>query len=393
MLPLHNRTAMRAVAVGAAIAAAGFLAGCSNGAVGGTTPNPTTTESSSKYASIIPSGDIVAASKQLVKENQAGSNGFTPPSQGAPAQKSGATIAYVASDLTDGGVTGVRDGLKQAAAVLGWNLVAFDGQGTVAGHTNAMGQAIAAHPDAIVLGSVDATEQSSMIQQAKQAGIPVFGWHSASTAGPVGGLVTNVTTDPLKVAQLAGAYAVESSNGTAGAVIMTDSQYSIAIEKSSAVAAYISACSGCSVLQTIDSPIAQTAQDMPGVISSALQQYSSKFTYLIGVNGQYFAGAAPALQSAGKSPAGPPYGIAAGDGVASEFQRIRDSQYQTATVAEPLYLQGWQLADAINDTLAGVQVPSFVADPALIDKTNVPSSDVFDPNSGYRDIYKHIWGK
>jgi ribose transport system substrate-binding protein len=393
MIPQQLRVTRRLATASAVIAAVFLLAACSSASVGSQSSAAPTTSAKNPYASIIPSGDVVAASKTLVAQNQKGTNGFTPPSVGAKAQKPGATIAYVASDLTDGGVTGVREGVKQAAAAIGWNVTEFDGQGTVAGHTTAMGQAIASHPAAIVLGSVDAVEQASTIKQATEAGIPVFGWHSTAAPGAGAGLKTNITTNPLRVAQLAGAFAVANSNGKAGAVIMTDSQYSIAIEKSSAVAAYIKSCKTCSVLETVDSPIAATAQDMPGIISAALQKYGSKFTYLIGINGQYFSGAAPALQAAGKAPAGPPYGIAAGDGVASEFQRIRSSQYQTATVAEPLYLQGWQLVDAINDSFAGKSIPKFVADPALIDKNNVPTTDVFDPDSGYRNVYKKIWGK
>jgi ribose transport system substrate-binding protein len=54
----------------------------------------------------------------------------------------------------------------------------------------------------------------------------------------------------------------------------------------------------------------------------------------------------------------------------------------------------WQLVDAVNQVFAGQSIPDFVAAPGLIDKSNVPSSGaVFDPESGYRDIYKSVWGK
>lgn len=346
------------------------------------------------YSSIIPKGDIVAGSKKIVQKSLEGKSGFTPPAKGAKAQKPGARIAYVAADLTDGGPNAIGVGLKDAAKVLGWTVESYDGQGTAAGHTNAINQAIASKPDAIVLGSVDATEQASTIKTANAAGIPVFGWHSTSQPGPGAGLKTNITTDPLKVAQLAAAYAVADSNGHLGAAIFTDSEYQVAIAKSDAIKAYLQACSGCKVLAVEDSPVSTTSQRMPGLISDLLQKYGDKLTYFFGINGNYFTGAAPALKSAGKDPAGFPKGVAAGNGDAPELQRIRHQQYQAATVAEPLYLQAWQLADAVNDTFAHVQIPNFVAAPELIDHSNVPTSgDVFDPNSGYRQIYKSIWGK
>ncbi|CAB4731872.1 unannotated protein [freshwater metagenome] len=131
---------------------------------------------------------------------------------------------------------------------------------------------------------------------------------------------------------------------------------------------------------------------MPAIISSMLQKYGSKFTYFFGINGAYANGAAPALQSAGISPTGAPFAIAAGDGDSAELNRIRTSKYQLATVAEPLYLQAWQLVDAINSTFAGVKIAKWVAAPGLIDKSNVPKGDIFDPASGYRNVYLKLWG-
>ena len=85
--------------------------------------------------------------------------------------------------------------------------------------------------------------------------------------------------------------------------------------------------------------------------------------------------------------------MAAGDGDAAEFQRIRTGDYQAATVAEPLYLQGWQLVDELNRAIAGEAASDFVAKPGLVTKANAPAGDVFDPKTGYRDNYKANWGK
>ena len=57
----------------------------------------------------------------------------------------------------------------------------------------------------------------------------------------------------------------------------------------------------------------------------------------------------------------------------------------------PLYLQGWQLVDELNRAIAGRPASTFVAEPGLVTKANVPSGDVFDPASGYRDIYAKVW--
>ena len=370
------------------------LSGCASGSVsGGDTTAPPATTPGADFSSIIPSGDIVKFSKDLVAASLNATKGFTPSSTGPTAQKPGAKIAFVGSDLTNGGVNAVSQGVQEAAAVIGWTVDIYDGKATAQGRTDAFNQAIASQPAAIIVGGFDATEQAAAITQATGLGIPVVGWHAAATVGAGSGLFTNVTTDPLVVSQLAAAYAVADSNGTAGVAIFTDGQYDIAVLKADAMQAYIKACPGCSVLSYEDSPIAEADQRMPALISSLLQQHGDKLTYLLAINGNYFGGAQQALRDAGKDPAGPPASVAAGDGDSAEFQRIRNVDYQAATVAEPLLLQGWQLVDEINRSLAGEGPSSFVAMPGLVTKKNVPTSDLFDPQSGYRAVFSKVWGK
>lgn len=389
--PLHSRNRWAVLA----IPLAGLLAlsACSSGTVGSQAGASAKPGGSNQFSSIIPKGDIVAASKKLVDDSLNGSAGFTPPSGGPTAQKPGATIAFVGGDLTNGGINTVADGVKEAAAAIGWKVNVYDGKGTAQGRSDAMAQAIAGGAAAIVVGGFDPTEQAASIKQATSAGIPVVGWNAGVIVGPGNGMFANVAVDPLKVSQLAAAYAVADSGGKAGVAIFTDSQYKIAVEKAKAMEAYVKACSTCKVLQFQSSPIASADSDMPGIISNLLQQDGSKLTYILAINGNYFGGAAQALRSAKIDPAGPPKSVAAGDGDSAEFQRIRTGQYQAATVAAPLTLQGWEVVDEINRALAGQKWSGFVASPALITKQNAPTGDVFDPSSGYRAIYEKNWGK
>lgn len=377
----------------AAVTIFGFAA-CSSESVSGDSPETKDSAApSDEYASIIPEGDIVAASKELVANSLSAAEGFTPPSDGPEAQKPGATIAYVGSDLTNGGVNAVATGMEEAAAVMGWTVNVYDGKASAQGRTAAFSQAIAAKADAIIIGGSDPTESASSIEEATAAGIPVLGWHAGENTGPGNGLFTNVSTDPLQVSQIAAAYAVADSDGKAGVAIFTDGQYAIAVKKAEAMQAYIQACETCEVLSYNDSPIADANSRMPGLISNMLQKDGDKLTHLLAINGNYFGGAQQALRAAGSDPAGPPKSVAAGDGDPAEFQRIRNVDYQAATVAEPLLLEAWQLIDETNRAFAEVDPSTFVPAPGLITEENVPSGDVFDPASDYRDVYTEVWGK
>jgi len=112
---------------------------------------------------------------------------------------------------------------------------------------------------------------------------------------------------------------------------------------------------------------------------------------LLATNGAYVEGASAALIAAGRRGDEPPFSVAVGEGDESEFARIRANQYQKASVAEPLTLQGWQLIDELNRARAGQPPSGYVAPPRLITQANVPNGAVFDPPSGYRQNYLRIW--
>lgn len=388
------------LAAGLSLPAAWTLASCASGSVAdqaassssGSASPSSSAAAGGEFDSILPTGDPVAFSKDLVAKSLEAKEGFVPPSTGPKAQGAGSTIAYVAGDLANGGHNAVSKAVEEAAAAIGWTVNVFDGKGSPQGNTDAMNQAITSGPAAIVLGGLDPTEQASTIKTATDAGLPVVGWHAGILTGPGNGMTTNVSTEPLKVAQIAAAYAIADSDGKAGVVVFTDGQYELAVTKARAMEAYVKAVPTAKVLDFQDSPIATADQRMPGIVSNLLQQNGDGLGYLLAINGNYFNGAAQALRDAGRTNAGPPRSVAAGDGDAAEFQRIRSDDYQAATVAEPIALHGWQLVDEVNRALAGEEPSGFVAAPGLIIKDNVPDGDVFDPPSGFRDVYKEVWG-
>ena len=314
------------------------------------------------------------------------------PLRGPPAQPPG-LVVFVAADLTNGGIAGVAQGAEEAARAIGWPLRILDGQGTAAGQGSALATALSLRPAGIILGGFDAASQQAELRQAEAQSIPVVGWHSGIQPGPDPqlGLFTNVTTDPRQVAVLAASYVIADSHGTAGVVIFTDSQYAIATYKSDVMASTLKACRRCSVLQVLDYPLADAQINVAAPVTALLDTYGKRFTYLLAINGAYIAGARVALLGAGRQPNQPPYGVAAGDGDASEFARIRAGDYQKATVAEPLNLQGWQLIDELNRARAGQPPSGYVAPPHLVTQANVPSGGVFDPDGGYRKNYLRIW--
>lgn len=308
-------------------------------------------------------------------------------------------IVFVAGDLKNGGILGASEGVKEAAAAIGWTATVIDGQGSVSGRTAAMGQAMTLKPDGIVVGGFDTKEQQVVFDAAAKAGIPVVGWHSGPKPGPEpeAGIFANVTTNPQDVSNTAAYQAIADSNGKAGVVIFTDTQYEIAVFKARAMEAVIKKCAGCTVLEFVDSPIAESSNRMPQLTTTLLQKYGDKWTYSLAINDLYFDFMGPSLSAAGKKGDGSPKAISAGDGSESAYQRIRAKQYQAGTVPEPLNMQGWQLVDELNRAFGKTEWSGYISGIHLVTADNVAfdggAKNVFDPDNGYRDQYKKIWGK
>jgi ribose transport system substrate-binding protein len=342
-------------------------------------------------------GDALAAAKALIGSSTAPVATWDGPTDGPKAQAS-KFVVYPSQDQRNGGALGVGDGVKEACDALGWQFRLIDGQGTTNGQTAAIQQAIALKPDGIVLGTIDAASQKTAIAAAVAQGIKIIGWHSAGTPGPQPdlNLITNIESDPVQTGAVSGAYTVAMANGQAGVAIFTDNTYAIAVVKSDAMRAAVEAVEGSSVLSFVDTPIAEVQTRMPPIMTSLYQQFGEQLNWMIAVNDLYFDFAIPTLRTLGAPASGPPQMVSGGDGSVSAYDRVRQGQYQAATIPEPLNLHGWQAIDEMNRAFAGAPPSGYVTPVHVVTQDNIQfdggPNNIFDPDNGYRDQYKKIWG-
>lgn len=337
----------------------------------------------------------VIQAQEVVARATLGAVRWSGPESGPKAQR-GKSIALVAEDLRNGGIVGVAQGAREAASAMGWTLKIFDGAGTAAGRAKAFSDALAAKPDGLILCGSDALENNPALTAFAKKDIPVVGWHAGVRPGPIEGtpVAMNVTSDPLEVARLTAMAAVAQSNGRAGVVILTDSRYGIAMTKAKAMENVIRACRECTLLEVRDVAISESGEKMPAVTRQLLERHGKRWTHALAINDIYFDYSIAALTNA----AIPSDGISllsAGDGSASAFLRIQAKTYQTVTVAEPLNMHGWQVMDELNRLFAGRPVSGFVAPVHLVNADNIAfdggKKSQYDPDNGYRDIYRRLW--
>lgn len=306
------------------------------------------------------------------------------------------TIVVLAGDMKNGGILGVATGIEEAAAKIGWEVKVLDGAGSVQSRAAAVGQALALGPDGVVINGFDAAEQQAALAGVTAAGIPMVSWHSGPKIGcdAPGGIFANVSTDAMDVSVKAAEWALQDAGGKPGVVIFTDSTYTIAILKAAKLKEVIEAGGG-TVLQWVDTPIAETSARMGSLTTTLLQQHGAAWTHSLAINDLYFDFMGPSLAAAGIDGRGAPKAGSAGDGSEAAFQRIRSGQYQAVTVAEPLNLQGWQLVDELNRAISGEACSGYITAPALVTEAGLANTqgNAFDPDNGYREAYAAIWGK
>lgn len=313
-----------------------------------------------------------------------------------PAGADGKSIVILAGDLKNGGILGVTGGVEEAAEAIGWDVRVLDGAGSIQGRTAAIGQALALQPDGIIINGFDAVEQQAALEGVTGANIPMVAWHSGPKIGcdAPGGIFANVSTDAMTVSEVAAQWALDDGGDNVGAIIFTDSTYQIAIDKADRLKEVIEAGGG-TVLEYVDTPIADTSSRMGPLTTSLVQKYGDSWTHALAINDLYFDFMGPALASAGISSEDGPQAGSAGDGSEASFQRIRSGNYQTITVAEPLNLQGWQLVDELNRAIQGEPCSGYVTSPALVTQSGLEKieGNAFDPDTPYRDAYSAIWAQ
>lgn len=318
--------------------------------------------------------------------------------QEGPEAVAGQTVALISEDLRNGGILGVAQGVQEAAKVLGWEVKVFDAGGTPQGRKEAVAEALAAGPDGVILIGADAKAMQSRLADIDRRNIPIVGWHVGPVAGalPDGPVAINVSTDPLEVARITAMAAIVAGEGKAGVVVFTDSNFEIAMTKAHAMAETVKTCDECSLLEMRDVAISSSAETMPKVSRDLLAQYGSRWTHGLAINDIYFDYAVPELIMAGPEAQHISF-LSAGDGSSAAFQRIQTKTFQTCTVAEPLNVHGWQLVDELNRLLNNRPVSGYIVPVHLVTTENVMhdggSRFQYDPDNGYREVYRRIWGR
>jgi ribose transport system substrate-binding protein len=314
-----------------------------------------------------------------------------------PAAQSGKTVVFIASDFRNGGVMGVYRGMQEACKTLGWKLALEDGQGDRTQQAALLNRAIAGAVHGIVFGGFDPVEFRDQAASARRKGIVLVGWHAAKDPGPTSDLFVNVSTHAGDVARIAAAHVVNhaiASKRPVGVVIFNDNQYAVANAKTAVMRQTIEACqgyTGCKMLAIENVRISEAATGMATAVSKLLAAHGSAWTYSLAINDVYFDEINIPLLMAKRADI---LHVSAGDGSAKALGRIEAGvSQQIASVAEPLKLHGYQLADELNRAMTGAPPSGFQSQPVLLTTELLRPAGLrsAQDNPAFEAAYGAIW--
>jgi ribose transport system substrate-binding protein len=338
--------------------------------------------------------DVVSEAKAAVAKYAGPQTTWEGPTTG-PKPEPGKKIVYLSGDEQNdiSHLYGVY--IKQAGEKLGWTVTVIDGKGSPTSWLSGMNQAIALKPDGIALFA-DAASLQDPIKVGVAHGIKFVGLHAAGFPGPQPALnlFVNIEEDPRQIGKAQADWAIADSDGTARVVILTHNEYAIAKVKSTATKDEIERCTGCKVLDYVNSPASEAAQRQPQLTTSWVQRFGLPF-YATSVGDNDWDFAVPVLRTGGVKP--DQVKLIGADGNRSAYDRIRaGDQYQVVTVAEPIELQGWQAIDEMNRAFHNAPSSGFIQPPFLVTRENIHSEggnqDTFIPSNNYKQHYLEVWG-
>jgi ribose transport system substrate-binding protein len=296
------------------------------------------------------------------------------------------------------GITCVRvgNGAKAAAAALGYKATVVDGQSEPTVWNQAIRSAVASKTSGIILAGVPPALVTGALAVAKSAGIPVA--TVLSVLGPATDV--RVTYDRAKVAQANSAFIAKNSGGNAKVLVVRDDEFP---ETKPTMDGYTTdlpkACSGCSVVKTINFTLALASSRLAGDVTQALQSNPS-INYIVVPFDAVETFLSQGIRQAGMTGkvhivgvgADPPsvQGIKAGDEVES--------------LGTPAEWMGWDAMDGLVRVFAKKAVPALDASlpggasnyqvpERIITKSNLPGASGWQGSYNYQAKFKQLWGK
>jgi ribose transport system substrate-binding protein len=312
----------------------------------------------------------------------------TTPLPSAPPK--GKTVVFLQCEQQECGHEG--DGMKAAAAAIGWNVKVLNFQAAnPATLVAALKTALQYKPVGVFFsGSPQATWASEQSAYAAAGSFITENFDSATPSGPGVQPGRGYASDSTHIGQLLAYSQIADSNGqAANSLLVSVPSYPVFVPTAKAYTDEInSVCPNCQITD-VNATLPQLlgGQLIPAVVSAAKRTKDLK--YIVSVNGTFTSQLPQALKTAGISG----IKIISGQGDSHDQQNVLDGT-QLATINSPLTMGGWQDIDMAVRVVMHLPIPAgdHVVPIALLTKDNIGTpQDSYDIPSDYATQFKKLW--
>lgn len=285
------------------------------------------------------------------------------------------------------GCVRAANGVVEAGQVLGWRVRVIDGRGDPAAWNAGILSAVTAKADGIVLAAVPPMLVGDALAQAKSAGIAVVSVFNPKPQ-QTDSVFAYVRPDHVAQGKLAADWVAVTSGGTAKVILVEDPIFPELVQRGVGFRQGIANCSGCKIVESVESTLATMAQRLPGAVAAALTR-NPDANYVIAPfdsNG-FFAN--EGVRQAGRTGK---VRVGSYEGDPQTVAAIRGGDY-AMTVADPAEWMGWQATDELARAFAGAAPANITVVDRLIDKGNAPSTEGWLGDVDYKAQFRKLWGK
>jgi len=330
------------------------------------------------------------ASACVSKMTSAVSSALTVPSFSLPGNVSAAplkgklVVAVAEDESIPDDVTWLA-GIKQAAQVIGAHVQAINGQGTTAGETTAIEQAISLHPAAILIWGVTETSVSGAVSALKASHLP---WDNVYDNTGNGKYIISINW--TQVGKLEADYVLSRTGCKPDSVVFTSSVFTTSIvpEVNAYKQEIAAQCSSCKTTIVNLDPTTIATAIQPDTVS-ALERDPNVNYFLAGYDGEasyIIAG----LQQAGKK-----IPVIGNTGTSANVTYVATGALQSADIE---HVSDNELAfmsfDDVLRQIAKLPAASewYPLPNILITPSNVKAAQAHLSSTAYAAEFKKIWG-
>jgi ribose transport system substrate-binding protein len=303
---------------------------------------------------------------------------------------SGKTFAMITLNAKSNLAQAEMAGMKKALALVGANLITFDGKGTPEVIAQAVQSAISQHVAGIVAGGLDPDSVKSSIADAKAAKIPVIAATSHEPDAPLSpdGVVANVAVNGIQEGKIQADYALAKSNCKLHGAVFFCGACLTTVDTATGVAAEIKKlCPTDCSLEKVDFNVATYATTLAGQVQTTLQR-SPDINYLISTGDLFVPYILQAQKAIGSNA---PIVSALGDGLDAAIHgngQVADLQWPSGEVV------GFYFADAVMRAATGHPVNEEIPF-RLLDSSNWGTSGddsvQYPDQAKWEDAFKTAW--